>query len=81
MSDEQNVAPVGQPTGPAKKSSLLAQIFGALWITGWSTHLFAFSGQPYTVSDIVISGASIVAMFSPVFISIVLDKIKEIRVR
>lgn len=77
MSDNQQ-----QPQGGSKKDvSFLWQVFGALWIVGWCVHLFAFSGNPYGVGDIIASGAAIIAMFSPVYLSIILDKIKDLKAR
>ena len=68
----------------AKDYSLFAQIFAAVWITGW--HIFKFAriimaGQfsEITTTDIVFSGFSVAACFVPVYFSIIMDKIREIR--
>lgn len=57
----------------AKSSSLVAQIIGALWIAGWSVYRFIKSIP--TVREIVISGIFIAAVFSPVYFSLIMDKI------
>lgn len=62
----------------AKNSSLFAQIVAALWIAGWSSFTFA-TGRSISVIDIIISGIAISAMFIPVYFSIFMDKIKEIK--
>jgi len=66
----------------AKDYSLLGQIFAAIWIMVWSALKFAKgikSGQAIEVTDIIYSGISIAACFSPVYVSILFDKIREIR--
>lgn len=78
MSDENgNVG-----TGPrhslqmAKNSSLFAQIAAAVWIAGW--HVWKFLQTPLNIDsgDIVVSGLTIAACFTPVYFNMVLDKIK-----
>ena len=66
----------------AKDVSLLSQIIGAVWIGGWNAFQFVhdiLNGNHVDVQDIVYSGIAVVACFSPVYLSIVLDKIKSIR--
>jgi len=63
----------------AKGSSKVAQIFAAIWIAGWSAYKF-ISGASLTVEDIMLSGIGIAATFTPVYFSIILDKIKDIRI-
>jgi len=64
----------------AKGSSKVAQIFAALWIAGWSAYKFISSGgAELRVEDIMLSGIGIAATFTPVYFSIILDKIKDIR--
>ena len=65
-------------TDPAKKSSLLGQIIAALWIAGWSAYLFFTTPQIRSVTDIVFSGLAIAACFTPVYFSILLDKVVAI---
>lgn len=62
----------------AKESSLFAQIVAAVWIAGWCSFTF-ISGRDISVLDIILSGIGIAAMFIPVYFSIFMDKIKEIR--
>ena len=66
----------------AKEYSLLGQIFAAVWICGWTAWKFAkaiSSGAAVEVGDIIYSGIAIAACFSPVYVSILFDKIKAIR--
>lgn len=66
----------------AKDYSLLAQIISAIWMLGWNSFQFAkeiMNGVHIDVNDILISGLSIALCFSPVYVSIILDKIKEIK--
>ena len=66
----------------AKSYSLVGQIFASFWIGGWNAFQFVkdvSSGKHIEVSDIVYSGIAIVACFSPVYFSILFDKIREIR--
>jgi hypothetical protein len=63
----------------AKQYSLFAQIFSGLWI---ATHTI-LKGLGITnldMSDIVYSGIAIAAIFMPVYFSIFLDKIKDIKI-
>lgn len=66
----------------AKDYSLAGQIFAAIWIVLWSALKFAkgiMSGQVIEVTDIIYSGIAIAACFSPVYVSILFDKVREIR--
>lgn len=66
----------------AKDYSLFGQIFAAVWVGGWNAFQFAkdiMRGTHIEVTDIVYSGVAIAACFSPVYVSIIFDKIKEIR--
>lgn len=66
----------------AKVTSLWSQIFMACWIAGWSAFKFietVSTGQSIDISDILLSGVGVAASFSPVYFSIVMDKIKDIR--
>ena len=64
----------------AKRGSLTAQMIGAFWIVGWSFFKFTNSPENIDISDIIVSGMSIAACFTPVYFSIIMDKIKEIKV-
>ena len=66
----------------AKEYSLFGQIVASVWVAGWSAFKFAkgiISGQTVEITDIIYSGIAIAACFSPVYVSILFDKIKEIR--
>jgi hypothetical protein len=62
----------------AKGSSLFAQIVAAVWIAGWSGYAF-ISGNGIAIIDVILSGIGIAAMFLPVYFSIIMDKIKDIK--
>jgi hypothetical protein len=62
----------------AKQYSLSAQIFSGLWIVVL-TILKGLKVISLDLGDIVYSGIAVAAIFSPVYFSIFLDKIKEIR--
>ena len=62
----------------AKGSSLFAQIVAAVWIAGWSTYAF-ITGNSIAIIDVILSGVGIAAMFLPVYFSIIMDKIKDIK--
>lgn len=61
----------------AKDSSLFAQIIAALWIAGWCSYAFLL-GKDIQITDVILSGIGIAAMFMPVYFSIIMDKIKDI---
>lgn len=66
----------------AKEYSLVGQIFAAIWMSGWNTFQFTkdiLKGTHIEVTDIIYSGVAIAACFSPVYVSILFDKIKAIR--
>lgn len=66
----------------AKTTSLITQGLAAVWIAVWNALQFVqmIKGQQYiAVTDIILSGLSIAACFSPVYFSIIMDKIKSIR--
>jgi hypothetical protein len=62
----------------AKGSSLFAQIIAALWIAGWSSYAF-ITDSGMAIIDVILSGIGIAAMFLPVYFSIIMDKIKDIK--
>lgn len=62
----------------AKTTSHLAQIISAAWIAGWSSYTF-ITGKPIQIESIIISGIAIAGTFTPVYSSILLDKIKDIK--
>jgi hypothetical protein len=62
----------------AKQYSLFAQIFSGLWIIVL-TILKGLKIISLELGDIIYSGVAVAAIFCPVYFSIFLDKIKEIR--
>jgi hypothetical protein len=63
----------------AKQYSLFAQIFSCLWIAV-HTILKGIGITNLDMEDIVYSGIAIAAIFMPVYFSIFLDKIKDIKI-
>jgi hypothetical protein len=69
----------------AKDISLKSMIISAVWI-GLLSLVKAFWGMityktfGLTMNDIVLSGIIMAAVFSPVYLSIILDKIKNIKI-
>lgn len=64
--------------GVAKKSSLFAQIFSAVWIISL-TLCKGFNVISLEVSEIIYSGIGIAGIFTPVYFSIWMEKIKDIK--
>jgi hypothetical protein len=62
----------------AKQYSFFAQIFSGLWIAV-HTILKGLGIMNLEVTDIIYSGIAIAAIFMPIYFSIFLDKIKDIR--
>lgn len=62
----------------AKVQSRLAMAFSSVWIAVL-TILKGFSIVSLDLNDIVLSGVAIVAVWTPTYLSIVLDKIKGIK--
>ncbi|MCL2139712.1 MAG: hypothetical protein FWH41_09325 [Treponema sp.] len=62
----------------AKQYSLFAQIFSCTWIAVL-TILKGLKIVALELTDIIYSGIAIAAIFSPVYFSIFLDKIKDIK--
>jgi hypothetical protein len=63
---------------PAKKSSFLAQVVAALWVAVMSI-LKGMGKINMEMMDIILSGGAIAAVFCPVFVSIWLEKIRDIK--
>jgi len=59
---------------------MFAQITGAVWIAGCSLLKFIRVPESIEIKDVIISGIGIVACFFPVTISVVMDKIKDIKI-
>lgn len=80
--ESSTVATTKKKKGKAKITSLVAQALAAFWIGFWNALQFAKmikSGMHIEVTDIILSGLSIAACFSPVYFSMIMDKIKNIR--
>ncbi len=63
-----------------KNSSLWAQIIAAVWIAGWSATKFISKPQSIDMADVMFSGLGIAACFMPIYFSIIMDKIKDIKI-
>ncbi len=70
-----------QPSGglSAKSSSLFAQIFAAAWIAV-GTILKGVGVIDLDMVEIILSGITIAGCFIPVYFSIIMDKIKDIKI-
>jgi hypothetical protein len=69
----------------AKNVTLKTMIIAAVWIGALSLlkafwPLFSEGTFGLDMKEIVLSGAVIAGVFSPVFVSIILDKVKDIKV-
>ena len=73
MSDTQT-----KKTVSAKESSKWGQIVASLWIAGWCAFAF-ITEREIGIMNIVVSGFSIAACFLPTFVSIITDKIKDMK--
>jgi len=63
----------------AKTSSLWGQILSAVWAAFWFVYMFVTIPESLNSASIIASAVMIPACFSPVFVSIILDKVKEIK--
>ena len=61
-----------------KTASKWGQIIAALWVGGWSAFKFIYSAGNISMPDILLSGAGVAACFSPIYASIIIDKIKGV---
>jgi hypothetical protein len=78
MSDKTELEIQEEKKMGAKQYSLFAQIFSGIWIAV-HTILKGMGIMKLEMSDIVYSGIAIAAIFMPVYFSIFLDKIKDIK--
>ena len=86
-----NGGPVGparvtKPTASAKEISKWSMVVACLWIglLTLAKALWGFvSSRPFglEVNEIILSGLALAAVFSPVYFSIILDKIREMRLK
>jgi len=70
-----------------KKVSKWSMVIAGFWIAILSLvkafwFLFALPGQEFglTMNEIVLSGIMLAAIFTPIYLSVILDKIKEIKI-
>ena len=75
----------GAENNTAKNASLKSMVVSAVWIGMLSLAkalwgLFSAKEFGLTMNEIILSGLMLAAVFSPVYLSIVLDKIKDIKV-
>jgi len=63
-----------------KDVSLVGQIIAAAWVAAWCAAKFISGGLGnIQITDIILSGCGEAACFTPVYFSIIMDKIKDIR--
>ena len=65
--------------GPAKTNSLVGQTVAAVFVLAWSSFKFYKAGVDIDVLDIVTAGLGIVGCYSPVYLSLILDKVAMIK--
>lgn len=70
--------PVEKKTVSAKSQSQWAMVFAAIWI-GVGTIAKGLNLISLDMSDVIYSGMAIAACFTPVYFSIIMDKIKDIK--
>ena len=64
-----------------KKVSKLSMIIAGVWISVLSIIKGLWPGSfNLTVDEIIKTGITLAALFSPVYLSIILDKIKDIKI-
>lgn len=78
MSDIIEETVIKEKTITAKRTSHASQIVAALWIAGWASYAF-ISGNALSMTDIITSGIAIMASFSPIYLNILMDKIRDIK--
>ncbi len=78
MEKENEVKQEKKKKGKAKKTSLFAQIFAAIWMISL-TLCKGFNLISLEVSEIIYSGIGIAGIFMPVYFSIWMEKIKDIK--
>jgi hypothetical protein len=78
MNDQTELEKQKAKKAGAKQYSLFAQIFSGTWIVVL-TILKGLKVITLETQDIIYTGIAVAAIFSPVYFSIFLDKIREIR--
>lgn len=69
----------------AKEISLASMIIGAVWIGLLSLvkaffHLISDKAFGLTMNEILVSGLTIAAIFTPVYLAIIMDKVKALKI-
>ena len=62
-----------------KSTSFIGQIVAALWIMGFGAFFIIKNVSTIKATDIILFGFAVAACFTPIYFSIVMDKIKEIK--
>lgn len=62
-----------------KSTSFIGQIVAALWIIGFGAFFIIKNISTIKPTDIIVFGFAVAACFTPIYFSIVMDKIKEIK--
>ena len=77
--DAEPTEDTGAKRGTAKANSLVGQTVAAVFVLAWSSYKFYKEGVNIDVWDIVTAGLGIVGCFSPVYLSLILDKVAAIK--
>lgn len=75
MGDLKQPAKIG-----AKDTSLVGMIIGAVWIAGFMSYKFISRPELITAQEVILSGLSLAAVFMPIYFSVLMDKIKEMKI-
>lgn len=62
-----------------KSTSFIGQIVAAIWIMGFGAFYIIKNIMSIRATDIVLFGFAVAACFTPIYFSIIMDKIKEIK--
>jgi len=91
MIDDENINKDEKKKASPKQISLFAMILSGIWIAVlslvkafWGVFAILFESLKevsfgLTIGDIVFSGVILAAVFTPIYFSIILDKVKEIK--
>lgn len=72
--EEQTVTPKKKSVAEGKEISKLSMIIGGVWICV-GTALVGLGVLDLTIKDVILSGFALIACYSPIFISVHMDKI------
>ena len=81
MSDEKEVTleVTADKKGEAKTVSLWGMIVAFLWIAGWSSAKYLGVAVDAEMWEIILGGFALAGIFSPVYLSIFMDKLRDVR--